>query len=233
MQRIGGLLVACRDGPPLLYPGPEALDDVAVVVGPSGTGDQRIGLLVWDRRARAKVPNPWTENIRGVAAVACRPPGLSGGTARRSGASGSSWAWPGTRTKPSARPPPSAITQAFVSSPPRERQSASRSSRCAPDPLFSTPPRPSRALPHVQPCPAVEGLRRHPPWPQLRRDAPLLRSVPMPPRNRFDGAAKVMVLRFAVRPAFLDQRIQSFPFLVRQNLNSMLNCHHRKVGANL
>ena len=50
-----------------------------------------------------------------------------------------------TSAKPSARPEPSAITHALVEKPPRERPSASRSSRSAEEPPFWPHPQPSGA----------------------------------------------------------------------------------------
>src|SRR4051794_4709268 len=72
---------------------------------------------------------------------------------RSSGASGSSCACPGARAKPMARPEASAITQALVPKPPRERPSPSRASRSAAVPPF---------WPHLRPCGGLElsGLGR-------------------------------------------------------------------------
>src|ERR1700712_3459608 len=96
--------------------------------------------------------------------------------------------------KATARPSPSAITQAFVPKPPRERPSASRMSRSACVP-FSTSSRgllmrtdagaiqerhlelhpgllrkPQQALPDTQARPADEGLSRPRPGTEVRRD---------------------------------------------------------------
>ena len=69
-------------------------------------------------------------NSRRACAESPRSPtiqaGASGNSLIRPGASGASCAWPGARAKATARPWPSAITQAFVPKPPRERPSASR-----------------------------------------------------------------------------------------------------------
>src|SRR3978361_161155 len=76
--------------------------------------------------------------------------------ASRRGARGSSWACPGAREKPIARPEPSAITQALVPKPPRERPTASHSSRWSEDPPFGR----SRGLLMRPNAGAVE--KRHP-----------------------------------------------------------------------
>ena len=67
--------------------------------------------------------------------------GTPGKRSRSGMACGSSWAWPGARMKATARPSPSAITQALVPYPPRERPSASRVSRSAGVTLFGRPGR--------------------------------------------------------------------------------------------
>src|SRR5215217_4359991 len=55
-EGAGGLLVAGGDGAPLLQPGPEALDKVAVVIDPGRAGDLLLIALGRDRRTRAHVP---------------------------------------------------------------------------------------------------------------------------------------------------------------------------------
>src|ERR1700712_2158034 len=164
-------------------------------------------------------------------------------TARKassSGASGSSLACPGARAKPIARPDASAITQALLPKPPRERPTASRLSRCAEDPLFGR----SRGLlvgsdggavkeshPHFEATtllrqfqktfpdppmtPAVEHLRSHPPWPQLSRYAAPLGAVLVPPDDRLDRPAQILGFGLAVRAARLDQRCKLIPLRVR------------------
>src|SRR4051794_8618495 len=97
--------------------------------------------------------------------------------------------------KATARPSPSAITQAFVPKPPRERPSASRASRSACVPPFGGLPRsllmradtgaiqerhpelhtlllrkPQQSLPDTQTRPADEGLSRARPGTEVRRD---------------------------------------------------------------
>src|SRR5690348_5548740 len=56
-EGAGGLLVAGGDGAPLLEPGPEALDQVAVVVDVVGAGDRFLVALGRDRGPRAHVPD--------------------------------------------------------------------------------------------------------------------------------------------------------------------------------
>src|SRR3954466_7328455 len=120
-------------------------------------------------------------------------------------ACGRSCAWPGARMKATARPSPSAITHALVPYPPRERPSASRSSRAwLVAPFFPRPPplvRPDagavqkrhaeldpvllgqepQPLPDTQVGPADEGLGRPRPGPQVRGDGAPLGAVLMPP----------------------------------------------------
>src|SRR5215217_1218278 len=139
----------------------------------------------------------------------------------RTGAIGSSLAGPGARAKPIAWPAPSAMTQALVEKPPRERPSASRWSRCAEAPPFGrtsgllmgpdggaveerhppldplAPLRPlQQTLPNAMAAPALEGLCRHPPWSQMRRNAAPFRAVVVSPDDRLDGAAEIAVLGF-------------------------------------
>src|SRR5215210_2827630 len=103
--------------------------------------------------------------------------------------------------------------QALVEKPPRERPSASRLSRSAEEPLFGRTSgllvgpdgaaveerhtqlnaiavlrQLKQALPDTMMAPSVEGLCRHPPWPQMRRNGAPLRAVDMPPDDRLDGA---------------------------------------------
>src|SRR4051794_30305164 len=62
--------------------------------------------------------------------------GTPGKRSKSGTACGSSCAWPGARMNATARPSPSAITQALVPYPPRERPRASRVSRSADEPPF-------------------------------------------------------------------------------------------------
>ena len=74
-----------------------------------------------------------------------------------------------------------------------------------------------QTLPNAMAAPAIEGLCRHPPWSQMRRNAAPFRAVVVPPDDRLDGAAEIGVLRFVGRVALLDQRCQLSPLSVCQN----------------
>src|SRR5215213_3322371 len=184
-------------------------------------------------------------------------PGMIERSVRSSGASGSSCACPGARAKPMARPEASAITQALVQNPPRERPSPSRASRSAAVPPFwprlrpcgglgywcrrGTPCRPRRrhaaALPPAiaprrpQPRPAAEGLRRHPPRAQFRRDLAPLRPVVVPPDDRLNRATQVVMLRLVWRTARLDHRCKHLPLRIRQNLRPVSIRHPDQMGT--
>src|SRR3954454_3111010 len=175
---------------------------------------------------------------------------------RSSGASGSSCACPGARAKPMARPEASAITQALVPKPPRERPSPSRASRSAAVPPFWPHLRPcgglgywcrrgrhpgldaatplrrlQQSLPDAQPRPAAEGLRRHPPRAQFHRDLAPFRAVVVPPDDRLNRATQVVMLRLVWRTARLDQRCKHLPLLIRQNLRPVSIRHPDQMGT--
>src|SRR5215207_7153411 len=170
--------------------------------------------------------------------------GTPGKQARSGTAWGSSWAWPGARMKATARPSPSAITHALVPYPPRERPSASRSSRSllvapffrarrlvvSPDAgaideghaerdaaLLGQEQQP---LPHAQMGPADEHLSRPRPGPQVRGDGAPLGSILMPPEDGRERAPQILGRGLALGPARLDQRLQSHPCSVRQHRSS-------------
>ena len=90
-----------------------------------------------------------------------------------------------------------------------------------------------QTLPNAVTAPTVEGLRRHPPWSQMRRNAAPLRAVVVPPDDRLDGAAKVGVLRFVGRAALLDQRCQLSPLSVCQNAITSFICHGLNIVIEL
>src|SRR5215211_7816946 len=77
-EGASGLLIAGRDRTPLLEPGPEALDAVAVDVDPRRTGDRRLVALGRDRRTCAEVPDEVAEGVAGVTAVGHDPGGDDG-----------------------------------------------------------------------------------------------------------------------------------------------------------
>src|SRR5215217_6980914 len=133
----------------------------------------------------------------------------------RTGAIGSSLAGPGARAKPIVRPAPSAMTQALVEKPPRERPSASRWSRSAEAPPF---------WPHQRP---FDG----PGW-WCRRGTPFP-AVVGSPDDRLDGAAEIAVLGFVGRAARLDQRCQLSPLGICQNAITSFICHGRNIGIEL
>src|SRR3954451_12311851 len=68
-----GLLVAGGDGPPLLEPAPEPLDQAAVVVDVVGAGHGRLVAPGRDRGPRALARDEIAEGVRAVAAVAHDP----------------------------------------------------------------------------------------------------------------------------------------------------------------
>src|SRR3954465_11537076 len=140
--------------------------------------------------------------------------------------------------KATARPSPSAITHALVPEPPRERPSASRSSR----PLLGAPFFPARRLlvgadagavqkrhpeltptllgqeqqplPHAQVGPADDGLSRSRPGTKLSRDGAPLGPVLMPPDNGRNRAPQILGRGLALGAACLDQRLQFHPVRV-------------------
>src|SRR5215204_1278538 len=65
----GRLLVAGRNSPPLLQPGPEPLDNIAIVVDPVRTGERCFIGLGRDRRSGSQAPDVLTKGMAGVAAI--------------------------------------------------------------------------------------------------------------------------------------------------------------------
>src|SRR3954447_19900304 len=72
-EAAGRLLVAGRNRTPLLEPGPETLDAVAVHVDPGRARDGRLIALGRDRWTRAELPDEVTECLTGVAAIGHNP----------------------------------------------------------------------------------------------------------------------------------------------------------------
>jgi hypothetical protein len=106
----GGPLLACRDRTPLLEPGPEPLDQVAVLGTKSGQATASslrlvgiAGLALRERTRSRKAPELWPRSRTTQS-------GTDG--SRSSSAIGSSCTWPGAAARAAARPAPSA-TQAF------------------------------------------------------------------------------------------------------------------------
>jgi hypothetical protein len=90
-----------------------------------------------------------------------------------------------------------------------------------------------QTLPYAMAAPADEGLRRHPPRPQMRRNAAPFGAVVMPPHDRLDGAAEVLVLRLVSWAALLDQRCQVSPLRIGQNAITSFICHTLNIGADI
>ncbi len=90
-----------------------------------------------------------------------------------------------------------------------------------------------QTLPNAMPAPAIEGLCRHPPWSQMRRNAAPLCAVVVPPDDRLDGAAEIDVLGLVGRAALLDQRCQLSPLGVCQNAITSFICHDLNIGIDL
>jgi hypothetical protein len=90
-----------------------------------------------------------------------------------------------------------------------------------------------QTLPNAMTAPAVEGLCRHPPWSQMRRNAASFRAVVVPPDDRLDGAAQVSVLGLVGRAARLNQRRQLSPLSICQNAITRFICHGRNIGIDL
>jgi hypothetical protein len=90
-----------------------------------------------------------------------------------------------------------------------------------------------QTLPNAMAAPAVEGLRRHPPWSQMRRNAAPFRAVGVSPDDRLDGAAEIGVLRFVGRAALLNQRCQLSPLGICQNAITSFICHGLNIVIDL
>ena len=90
-----------------------------------------------------------------------------------------------------------------------------------------------QTLPHAMMAPADEGLRRHPPWPQMRRNTAPFGAIVVPPDDRLDGAAEVGVFCLVGRAALLDQRCQLSPLGICQNPVTSFICHHPNIGIDL
>ena len=69
------LFVAGCEGSPLLQPGPDPLDHIALGVDPVGAGNRGLISLGWDSRPRAHAPDALAEPAAGIAAVGRNPGG--------------------------------------------------------------------------------------------------------------------------------------------------------------
>src|SRR3982751_78924 len=76
--RALGLLIARRNRSPFLHAGPEALDEVAVLVDPGRTSHRCLVALGRDGRARAEAADQHAEGLRGIAAISHDPQRHSG-----------------------------------------------------------------------------------------------------------------------------------------------------------
>ena len=74
-------------------------------------------------------------------------------------------------------------------------------------------------------------LRRHPPRAQFGRDLAPLRAVVVPPDDRLDRAAQVVVVGLVRRAARLDQRRKHPPLPIRQNLRPVSIRHPDQMGT--
>src|SRR4051794_3324431 len=143
--------------------------------------------------------------------------------------------------KATARPSPSAITQALVPYPPETGPALHGCPAPLTSPLssgtgcFLVGPdagavqkrhpeldttllgQEQQPLPHAQARPAEEGLRRPRPGTKLSRDGAPLGPVLMPPDDGRQRAPQVLRRGLALGPAYLDQRLQPRPVCVCQH----------------
>ena len=87
-----------------------------------------------------------------------------------------------------------------------------------------------QTVPDTMTAPTDKGLCRHPPRSQMRRDTAPFGPIRMPPDNRLDGAAQVLVLRFVRRTALIDQRCKGIPLRVRQHTIARVVSHTPNIG---
>jgi hypothetical protein len=90
-----------------------------------------------------------------------------------------------------------------------------------------------QALPDAKVAPAVEGLRRPPPRAEFGRDGAPRGAVPVPPDDRLDRAAQIVVLGLAARAHRLDQRRKPLPLRIRQDPRRVSIRHALKLGTEL
>src|SRR5215210_5272282 len=141
--------------------------------------------------------------------------------------------------KATARPRPSAITQAlchtrhasvpalhacraqletpFLSGTGRllVRPDAGPVEKCHPALNAAVLDQRQKLLPHAQPRPADEGLSGTGPGTQFSQDGAPLRSVLIPPEDGRDRATEILRRGLALGPARLNQRLQRRPLRVR------------------
>ena len=90
-----------------------------------------------------------------------------------------------------------------------------------------------QTLPNTVAAPAVESLCRHPPGSQMRGNAAPFRAGVVPPDDRLDGAAEVVMLRLVGRAALLDQRRQLSPLCICQNAITSFTRHGLNIRIDL
>jgi hypothetical protein len=66
------------NGSPLLQPGPEPLNHIAVVVDPGGAGGRYLIGLGWDERPSTQAPDVLAEAVAGIATIRHNPAGHTG-----------------------------------------------------------------------------------------------------------------------------------------------------------
>jgi len=254
-----GFLIARCNRPPFFYTGPEALDEVAVLVDPGRTRHRCLVAPGRDGRTRAEAPDQHAEGMRGIAAIGHDPQHHGGEKAQQNRRHRQLMGLSGRQRKADCSPravhddgglggeAAARAAQRLTLIPLRGRR-----------PLFGRTGgflvRPDRAaveerhpqleplallrqlhqtLPHAMVAPADEGLRRHPPRPQMGRNAAPFGAVLVPPDDRLDGAAEVLVLGLVRRAALLDQRGQVSPLGVGQNPITSFICHGPNIGTDI
>ena len=237
-----GLLVAGGDGPPLLEPAPEPLDQAAVVVDVVGAGDRRLVAPGRDRGPRALAPDEIAEGVRAVAAVAHDPQRHAREPVEEPRRQRQLVRLPrGQREGYRAAPPVRDDARLRAEAPARPPQRLPPVALGAGPPFLGAPAAlgcalmlvPSRnAMPSSTPRPcAVSSSRRHAPSSAQRMNswaarhqgpssAGIARHV-APFRCRQTIASSVRRRsrgrRLALRPRRLDQRLQRRPLLVREH----------------
>ncbi len=153
-------LVAGRDRAPLLEPCPEALNPVAVSIGPVRAGYGCLLALGRDSQEGSDAPDALAKGVAGVTPVRHDPAGAPGNWSSKGAAWGNSCACSGATRKATARPAPSAITQCLVPKPPRDSpKPLTVSTACVRSPVSTLPP-PWRA-PELRPHRGTPSRVRH------------------------------------------------------------------------
>ena len=90
-----------------------------------------------------------------------------------------------------------------------------------------------QTLPNAMAAPADEGLRRHPPRPQMRRNTAPFRTILVPPDDCLNRASEIVVLGLVGRAALFDQRCQFVPLNICQNAITTFFCHDPNIGTDI